>query len=79
MMVFTIAVTCSFWYYDVKDKNPIATAYGWFFRSAFGSVTFAALVISIVTFAKMVIDSKRRNNKNVAVAVCLCIVSCILR
>ncbi len=60
MMVFTVAVTCAFWYYNVTDKNPIKTAYQWIFKSALGAITFAALLISIVTFARLIIDSKKK-------------------
>jgi integral membrane sensor domain MASE1 len=81
-MVFTIAVVCAFWYYDVKGQNSIVTAYRWIYKSAFGSIVFAALLIAIVTFTRMIVDRKRkerRENKNVAVAICLCIVSCLLK
>jgi len=78
-MVFTIAVVCSFWYYDVKEQNSIVTAYKWMYKSAFGSIVFASLLIALITFARMVVDGKRRDNKNIAVAVCLCIVSCLLK
>lgn len=79
MMVFTVAVTCSFWYYNVEGKNPLITAYKWMFKSAFGALTFAALLISVITFARLIVDSKRQNQKNIAVAVCLCIISCLLK
>jgi hypothetical protein len=79
MMVFTVAVTCAFWYYNVNNRNPIKTAYQWMYKSALGAITFAALLISIVTFARMIIDSKKKDAKNLAVAVCLCIMSCLLR
>ena len=79
LMVFTIAVTCAFWYYNVEGKNPIVTAYKWIFKSAFGAITFAALLISLVTFARLIIDSNRKNTKNIGVAVCLCILSCLLK
>jgi ABC-type methionine transport system permease subunit len=80
LMVFTIAVTCALWYYKVEGKNPIVTAYKWIFKSAFGSITFAALLISIVTFARMIVDSKRqKGTKNVAAAICLAIIACLLR
>jgi len=79
MMVFTVAVACAFWYYNVQGKNPIKTAYQWMYRSALGALTFAALLISVVTFARMIIDSNRKNTKNVAIAVCLCILSCLLQ
>ena len=78
-MVFTIAVVCAFWYYDVKGQNSIVTAYRWIYKSAFGSIVFAALLIAIITFARMIVDGKRRQNKNVAVTICLCIVSCLLK
>lgn len=79
LMVFTVAVTCAFWYYNVEGKNPIVTAYKWIIKSALGAITFAAILITLVTFARMVIDNKRKNNKNIAVAVCLCIMSCLLK
>lgn len=79
LMVFTVAVTCAFWYYNVQGKNPIITAYKWIFNSALGAITFAALLISLVTFARMIIDTKRNNTKNIAIIVCLCILSCIMR
>jgi len=79
LMVFTIGVVCAFWYYDVKGKNALTTAYKWIYKSAFGSLVFAALLIAVITFARMVVDGKRRNNKNVAVAICLCIISCLLK
>ena len=79
IMVFTVAVTCAFWYYNVTDKNPIKTSYQWIYKSALGALTFAALLISIITFARMIIDTKRKDAKNLAVAVCLCILSCLLQ
>lgn len=79
LMVFCIAVICAFWYYDVKGKNPLITAYKWIYKSALGSIVFAAMLIAIITFARMIVNSKRNNNKNIAVAVCLCIISCCLR
>lgn len=78
-MVFTIAVTCAFWYYRVEGKNPIVAAYQWIYKSALGAITFAAILISLVTFARMIVDSKRKDTKNLAVAVCLCIMSCLLK
>ena len=79
IMVFTVAVTCAFWYYNVNDRNPIKAAYQWIYKSALGAITFAALLISVITFARMVLDSNRKNTKNVAVAVCLCLLSCLLK
>lgn len=79
IMVFTIAVACSFWYYQVEGKNFLTTAYRWIAQSSFGSIVFASLLIAIITFARMIVDGQRRNSKNAAVAVCLCLVSCLLK
>ena len=57
MMVFTIAVTCAFCYYNVTDRNPIIAAYKWMFKSALGAITFAALLISIITLARMIVNT----------------------
>jgi hypothetical protein len=79
VMVFTVAVSCSFWYYRVEGRHYLATAYKWLFTSAFGSIVFGAALIAVITLARLLVDSKRRNTKNIAVAVCLCIVSMCLR
>ena len=79
LMVFTIAVTCAFWYYNVQGKNSIITAYKWIYGSAIGSITFAALVIAIITLVRMIVDTNRRKTRNIATAVCLCLVSCLLK
>jgi hypothetical protein len=77
MMSFTISLVCSNWYYRT-DKTSLINAYAAMFKQ-FGSIVFAALVISIITFARMVIDSKRGKNKNLVVEFCLCLISCFLR
>lgn len=79
VMVFTVAVSCSFWYYRVEGKHYLAAAYKWLFTSAFGSIVFGAALIAAITFARMLVDSKRRETKNIAVAICLCIMSMCLR
>lgn len=79
VMVFTVAVSCAFWYYRVEGKHYLITAYKWLFTSAFGSIIFGAVLVSIVTFARLIVDSKRQNNKNIAVAICLCMISMCLR
>jgi len=77
-MTFIIATICSYWYYNLEG-SPITKAYIWIFTKQIGSLAFASLVISIVTFARMIIQNKRRNNNNIAVAICLCLVNCLLR
>lgn len=78
IMVFTVAVAASFWYYGV-DKNYFTTAYKWIFTSSFGSLVFAALLIALITFARMLINDQRGRTRNIAAAVCLCIMSCLLK
>lgn len=78
-MTYTISVVCSYWYYGDKTKS-VFSAYCMMFKQ-FGSLVFAALVVAVVTFARMMVDQKRQDgsNKNVAAAVCLCLLSCILK
>eukprot|EP00919_Chromeraceae_sp_WS-2016_P036999 GHVR01087999.1.p1 GENE.GHVR01087999.1~~GHVR01087999.1.p1 ORF type:complete len:240 (-),score=-15.43 GHVR01087999.1:243-962(-) len=77
IMVYTIAVSCAFWYYDIRDKNAILTSYRWICGSHLGSLTFASITIAVVTFIRMIVGSKR--SKNPVMALCLCLLSCILR
>lgn len=79
MMTYTVSFVCANWYYGIEGSNgSLLTAYKRMFTQ-FGSIVFAAMVVAIVTFARMMVDNKRRENKNLAVAVCLCIVSCLLK
>ncbi|XP_031472590.1 uncharacterized protein LOC116244943 [Nymphaea colorata] len=79
VMVFTVAVSCAFWYYRVEGRHYLTTAYKWLFTSAFGSIVFGAALVAVITLARLLVDSKRRETKNIAVAVCLCIMSMCLR
>jgi len=81
MMTYTISAVCSSWYYGIQgEKGSLFTGYKRMIRQ-FGSLVFGGLVIALVTFARMMVNSKRNdgNNKNVAAAVCLCIMACILK
>jgi hypothetical protein len=73
MMTFIVGISYSFWYYKVEGKHYLSTAYKWVFTSAFGSIVFAAGLVAALSFT--CIDAKRRNTKNVAAAMCLCIFS----
>ena len=55
IMTFTIAVVCSHWYYNIRG-NGITTAYKWIFTKQFGSLVFAAILVAIVTFARMIVE-----------------------
>ena len=77
-MVFTIAVMCGHWYYQMPG-NGIGTAYKWIFTKQIGSLIFAAILIAVVTLARMIVEGQRKKrDNNIAVAVCLCIVHCLL-
>jgi len=79
MMTFTIAVACSFWYYKIEDKHWLTTAYKWLFSSSFGSVVFASFLISIVIFARMLVNSNSSYARNNLLAVfCVLMVQCCL-
>ncbi len=79
IMVFTIAVACSFWYYRVGGKNFLFTSCKWIFTSAFGSIVFASFLVAIITFVRMLVDnSRRRESRNIPAAICLCLISCCL-
>lgn len=49
------------------------------FFNHLGSLTFAALVIAVITFIRMLADGGKRNRKNPCLAVCACIMACFLR
>ena len=79
MMVFAIATACAYWYYNVQNGNPILTSYKWIFTSAFGSLVFGAVLVAVVRLARLLINSGRRNTRNIPAAICLCLISCCLR
>lgn len=78
MMTYTISVVCAHWYYGLQGRSSLATAYRWIFKQ-FGSLVFASFVIAVVTLIRMMINSKRQRNNNVAAAVCLCIMACLVK
>lgn len=81
MMTYTISMVCANWYYGIQGyKGTLIHAYKWMARQ-FGSIVYAAMVVAVVTFARMVVEGQRRNNnnKNIAAAICLCMLSCLLK
>ncbi len=55
MMTYTISVVCSYWYYGIRgSKGSLLNAYKMMFQQ-FGSIVFAAMLISVVTFARMAV------------------------
>lgn len=55
MMTYTISFVCANWYYGiVGSKGSLLTAYKRMAQQ-FGSIVFAAMVVAVVTFARMMV------------------------
>ena len=78
MMVFTIAVSCAFWYYGI-NRNALFKAYKWMITKHLGSLAFAAAVIAGVTFIRMLLDRGKKSAPNKCISYCLCICVFILK
>ena len=79
MMTYAISVVCAYWYYGIQgSKGSLLNAYKWMARQ-FGSIVFAGMLVAVVTFGRMMVSKGRRENKNLAAAVCLCILECLLK
>lgn len=56
MMTYTISVVCANWYYGIQgSKGSLLTGYKWMFQQI-GSLVFASMIITVVTFARMVVQ-----------------------
>jgi len=58
-MVFLIATACALWFFGM-DRNYLTTGLGWITKAHLGSLTFASLLITIITIIKNFIDQKTR-------------------
>lgn len=78
-MCYTISSVCANWYYGIRgSKGSLKTAYSNMFKQL-GTLVFGASVIVIFTMARMAVNNQRRRRNNGCVALCLCLVQCILR
>lgn len=60
MMTYAIGVVCAYWYYGIRgSKGSLLNAY-FCMAKQFGSIVFAAMLVAVVTFARMAVDAKRR-------------------
>jgi hypothetical protein len=60
MMTYVISFVCANWYYGIQgSKGSFVTAYKRMFTQ-FGSIVYAAMVVAVVTFGRIVIDQKRK-------------------
>lgn len=56
MMTYTISVMCANWYYGIQgSQGSLLNGYKMMFQQ-FGSLVFASLIISVVTFARMLVQ-----------------------
>lgn len=56
MMTYTISVMCANWYYGIQgSQGSLFNGYKMMFKQ-FGSLVFASMIISVVTFARMLVQ-----------------------
>ena len=56
--VFLIATACALWYYDI-DQNFLCTGIKRIIRYHIGSITYAAVLITIITTLKQMANNAR--------------------
>lgn len=78
MMTFTIATICAHWYYKLEGRSSFITAYKWIFKQ-FGSLVFGAMLLAVVTLARIMADSGRNRSQNLGVRICLACIRCLLK
>lgn len=75
-MVFLIATGCALWYFGQDDKNYLCTGLRWIFGSHLGSLTFASIIITIVTLLKNAVQRQGQQGNCNAYVLC-CLLCCI--
>ena len=78
---FLIATACADWYYSVED-NYYTTAIGRINRFHIGSITFGAIIITIITLLRRAAQdesAEQAGEGNAALACCLCLIACCLQ
>lgn len=77
VMVFLIATACGLWYYNI-DKNYLTTGLKNIFSAHLGSLTFASIIITIVTMIKQFLERKNQQNNNNCATCCTFMLCCLL-
>lgn len=77
-MVFLVSSAVSIWYYQI-DKNMIGSGLKWLIKGHIGSLTFAALIITIIKMLLTMVKKKRTTNMVAAVArmICVCLLAAL--
>jgi|LakMenEpi03Aug12_release.lakeMendotaPanAssembly.Ray.scaffolds.fasta_scaffold139184_4 hypothetical protein len=65
------------WYYNI-DGSYILTGLKRIFSNHLGSITFAAMLIAIVSSARQSAENRSRQNQGAA-AICYCLVACLFK
>ena len=76
VMVFLIATATALWYYGIEE-NYFVRGFKNIWNAHIGSLTFASLIVAIVSMLKNAADNQN-NNQNGCGMVCVCIVRCFL-
>jgi len=69
--VFNIGVIFSYWYFDIYQKFPLTTSWKWIMKYSIGSLTFAALLVSITKLFFSIFDSNKKYTKNLVALACV--------
>ena len=76
VQTFLISTACANWYYGI-DENYCSTGILRLNRFHLGSLTFGALIVTIVNMLKRAASSEAQEQDGIA-GICLCIVACCL-
>jgi len=74
-MVFAIATAAAYWYYR-QDKN-VLSGFGTL-RYHLGSITFASIVITVITLMRRAADAKSQKNEGI-LGLVFCMIACLLK
>lgn len=74
--VFLIGASVSLWYYKVDNVSMLGTALKWCVMSHIGSITFGAILITIIRIIRSIVSE---NSSNPCLRLCFCIIMCIFK
>jgi hypothetical protein len=77
VQTFLVATCCAYWYYGV-EANYCTTGSWTMNRFHLGTLTFGALIITILAILKRLVSNESNNQSNQCMQVCLCILACCL-
>lgn len=78
VMVFLVASCVAIWYYQSR-KNMITSGIKWLFQAHIGSITFGAMIITIIKILQAMAKGQKKTNAAAAVAraVCICLLNAL--